>query len=272
MASGQDALGGPVQPVAELAAGVGTGAELAEALRTLRRRHARQSGEAELTYREIAAKTGWSLGIVGGYFAGQVLPPTDRFDVLAQLLGATPAEQGALATARDRVDERRRRPVPAARAGSAPAHLPADVAAFTGRAADLAELDRLTGAAEPAAVVISAVSGTAGVGKTALAVRWAHRVADRFPDGQLYVNLRGFHPALAPLSAAEAMRHVERLEQAPDRLGRVRHRPAGMESAQVHVQLAVREPVPHPVRPVDRERRLADARRSGDRADHHGGR
>jgi len=204
VASGQDALGGPVQPVAELAAGVGTGAELAEALRTLRRRHARQSGEAELTYREIAAKTGWSLGIVGGYFAGQVLPPTDRFDVLAQLLGATPAEQGALATARDRVDERRRRPVPAARAGSAPAHLPADVAAFTGRAADLAELDRLTGAAEPAAVVISAVSGTAGVGKTALAVRWAHRVADRFPDGQLYVNLRGYD-ADQPMPPADAL-------------------------------------------------------------------
>jgi DNA-binding SARP family transcriptional activator/tetratricopeptide (TPR) repeat protein len=91
--------------------------------------------------------------------------------------------------------------------GVVPRELPGDVAAFTGRAAELATLDRLLAdPAEggPAAVVISAVSGTAGVGKTALAVRWAHRAADRFPDGQLYVNLRGYDPGL-PLSAADAL-------------------------------------------------------------------
>jgi hypothetical protein len=47
---------------------------------------------------------------------------------------------------------------------------------------------------QPTAVVISAVSGTAGTGKTALAVRWAHQVQAEFPDGQLYVNLRGYGP------------------------------------------------------------------------------
>jgi hypothetical protein len=49
-------------------------------------------------------------------------------------------------------------------------------------------------AGRPGTVVISAIGGTAGVGKTALAVRWAHQVAHRFADGQLYVNLRGFDP------------------------------------------------------------------------------
>src|SRR5262249_59859601 len=58
----------------------------------------------------------------------------------------------------------------------------------------------------PTAVVISAVSGTAGVGKTALAVHWAHRVKDRFPDGQLYVNLRGFDPGGQVMAPAAAVR------------------------------------------------------------------
>jgi DNA-binding SARP family transcriptional activator len=76
-----------------------------------------------------------------------------------------------------------------------PAQLPADVAAFTGRTPQLQELDRLLEpGAETTAVVISAIAGTAGVGKTALAVHWGHQARQRFPDGQLYVNLRGYAP------------------------------------------------------------------------------
>jgi Helix-turn-helix domain len=101
--SGAQPLGAEAQDVA----GVATAVVLARLLRQLRRRQARQRGETTLTYRELAAKTGWSWGIIGEYFAGNVLPPTDRFDVLIQLLGATPAEQGWLATARDRVEEYR---------------------------------------------------------------------------------------------------------------------------------------------------------------------
>ncbi|MFI9832912.1 AfsR/SARP family transcriptional regulator [Streptomyces sp. NPDC051913] len=89
-----------------------------------------------------------------------------------------------------------------------PAQLPLRTAAFTGRNRELAVLDGLLAATtEPsAAAVVAVVRGTAGVGKTALAVHWAHGVADRFPDGQLYVNLRGFDPSGAALTPDRAVR------------------------------------------------------------------
>ncbi|MFC4852648.1 AfsR/SARP family transcriptional regulator [Actinophytocola glycyrrhizae] len=86
--------------------------------------------------------------------------------------------------------------------GDLPAQLPADVRGFTGRDAELSELDGMLATEPP--MVIAAVAGTPGVGKTALAVHWAHRVRDRFPDGQLYVDLRGYGPD-EPLSAADAL-------------------------------------------------------------------
>jgi transcriptional regulator with XRE-family HTH domain len=190
-------------------AGISSVADLGTLLRQLRRRQARQRKESALTYRELATTTGWAHGAIGNYLSGRSLPPTDRFDVLIRLLGATPAEQGVLATARDRVEERRRAASmrPADGVVEGPRQLPADVAGFTGRIGHLAELDRLLAAdRRQPAVVIAVVSGTAGVGKTSLAIHWAHRVADRFPDGQLYVNLRGFDPGGQPMTAAEAVR------------------------------------------------------------------
>jgi tetratricopeptide (TPR) repeat protein len=86
-----------------------------------------------------------------------------------------------------------------------PRQLPAVVARFAGRASELAALTGiLNQSAAEATLMISAVAGTAGVGKTALAVRWAHQVADRFPDGQLYVDLRGYDPD-QPVTAASAL-------------------------------------------------------------------
>jgi DNA-binding SARP family transcriptional activator/Tfp pilus assembly protein PilF len=88
-----------------------------------------------------------------------------------------------------------------------PAQLPPAVPTFAGRANEIAALDdTLSTSDRPASMVVAAVSGTAGVGKTALAVHWAHRVADRFPDGQLYVNLRGYDPTGSVVDPAEAVR------------------------------------------------------------------
>jgi DNA-binding SARP family transcriptional activator/tetratricopeptide (TPR) repeat protein len=88
-----------------------------------------------------------------------------------------------------------------------PRELPAPVAHFAGRADELAALTGLLDRSSkqtPGLTVISAIGGTAGVGKTALAVYWAHQVADRFPDGQLYVNLRGYDPD-RPMTAADVL-------------------------------------------------------------------
>ncbi|MFC8667311.1 BTAD domain-containing putative transcriptional regulator [Streptomyces sp. NPDC057199] len=89
-----------------------------------------------------------------------------------------------------------------------PAQLPIGVRGFTGRGEELVRLEAVLAAAaeQSAPVVISAVSGTAGVGKTALAVHWAHRVRETFPDGQLHVNLRGFDPGGSTMDPAEAVR------------------------------------------------------------------
>jgi tetratricopeptide (TPR) repeat protein/transcriptional regulator with XRE-family HTH domain len=87
-----------------------------------------------------------------------------------------------------------------------PRQLPSPVRLFVGRDVELAALTGLLeeAASTSPAVVISAIAGMAGVGKTALAVRWAHQVADRFPDGQLYVNLRGYDQD-QPVAAADAL-------------------------------------------------------------------
>ncbi|UNO38868.1 helix-turn-helix domain-containing protein [Streptomyces sp. MST-110588] len=179
---------------------------LAAVLRHLRRREARRKGDSLLTYRELAARTGWAHGVIGDYFAGKTLPPTDRFDVLVRLLGASGAEQGALATARDRVEERRRgrgATVPPSAARPArypvPRELPPDVPQLTGRARELAVLDAARPQSPPSPATIVALDGPPGVGKSALAVHAAHLLADRFPDGQLYADLQGASCGLRPL-------------------------------------------------------------------------
>jgi DNA-binding SARP family transcriptional activator len=116
-------------------------------------------------------------------------------------------------------------PGPPATGGPGPAvprELPPAVRHFTGRAGELQTLTRLldeSGGQTSGTVVISAIGGTAGVGKTALALHWAHQVADRFPGGQLYVNLRGYGPSAAPAAPAAAIRgFLDALGVPPERI------------------------------------------------------
>jgi tetratricopeptide (TPR) repeat protein len=107
-----------------------------------------------------------------------------------------------------------------------PAQLPASGHVFTGRTNELAELDRLLPVTSAAStgLMVFVISGTAGVGKTALAVQWAHRVRDRFPDGQLYVNLRGYDagPPISPEQALDGF--LRALDVSPDKI------PIGVEA------------------------------------------
>jgi predicted ATPase len=163
-----------------------TVAELGRLLRGLRHRQARRCGEARLTYRELAARTGWSRGIIGEYLAGHVLPPTDRFDVLTRLLGATPTEQGLLATARDRVEEYRRNPRSTAGVHARQVWLPAAVTGFLGRDGEVrAVVDLLAGSGSR----LVTLTGPGGVGKTRLALEVASQLAAHFVDGVALVSL-----------------------------------------------------------------------------------
>lgn len=101
-----------------------------------------------------------------------------------------------------------------------PRQLPAAVGHFVGRKAELKALRKAAG--RGGSVVIAAISGTAGVGKTALAVRFAHEVAHRFPDGQLYVNLRSFDSSGAPSDPLTVVRGF---------LAALGVKPAGMPAA-----------------------------------------
>jgi tetratricopeptide (TPR) repeat protein/transcriptional regulator with XRE-family HTH domain len=181
---------------------------------TKRARLAERRKAVGLTQEQLAERLGVERTTVVRWERGQTQPLPWLRPKLAQ----------ALEVSAERIEELLAAD-PAARDGAAPAvprQLPAAVADFTGRAAELAALTRMLdegGAGAPGTVVISAIGGTAGVGKTALALHWAHQAAHRFPGGQLHVNLRGFDPSGAPATAAEAIRGLlDALGVPPERI------------------------------------------------------
>jgi transcriptional activator len=152
-----------------------------------------RQGDALAAYQEARRRLDDELGV-------EPSAPLQRLH--QQILAADPqlaAPPAAEVAPDDETAAGSRRPLPA--------QLPHRIPDFTGRDAELGRLDALLTADRGdsgTSVVITAITGTAGVGKTALAVHWAHQVSDRFPDGQLYVNLRGFDPGGAATDPAEA--------------------------------------------------------------------
>jgi tetratricopeptide (TPR) repeat protein/transcriptional regulator with XRE-family HTH domain len=180
---------------------------------------------AGLTQEELAAGAGLSVRAVADMERGRTYRP-HRWSValLAEALGLPAAVAARFRQlSRAGVSPSGSGPTGAGEDASTagrvvPRQLPAAVAPFIGRIAELGVLDGVLGEAGsgPRTLVISAIGGSAGVGKTALAVHWGHRVADRFPDGQLYVNLRGFDPSGIPLSPMAAVRgFLDALGMAP---------------------------------------------------------
>jgi tetratricopeptide (TPR) repeat protein len=156
--------------------------------------------KAGLTQEELATRSGLSVRAIGALECGKSAKPYKRtVRLLSKALKLTDAEQGSLTDLASR---------PPSAAPATPRQLPGATAHFAGRANELAALDKLlddVGGTRPGTAVISAVGGTAGVGKTALAVHWAHQAAHRFAHGQLYVNLRGYDPSGVPVTPAEAI-------------------------------------------------------------------
>jgi tetratricopeptide (TPR) repeat protein/transcriptional regulator with XRE-family HTH domain len=173
-----------------------------------------------LTQEELADEAGLSVRTIRGLERSRVVPRRTTIGLLADALKLEPETRShldALLRA-SRVPRQARRadawpqwsptadgaPGEDAPAACRPAQLPHDLASFVGRQVELA---RLCALAEEAAhgTRICVLDGPGGVGKTALVVRLGHAAADRFPDGQLYIDLHGFHPGQPPVAAAAAL-------------------------------------------------------------------
>lgn len=167
-------------------------------------------------YRECAALLAEELGVEPGQTLSQLHQAILREDPIISGLSlgtaaANPASTASPASTANPAST-------ATGAMPAPRQLPADTPAFTGRRAALQELNTAQFQSLTAPAII-AISGTAGVGKTALAIHWAHQMIDRFPDGQLYVNLNGFSGDSSEVSPSAAIRRfIEALGVSPERI------------------------------------------------------
>ncbi|MFG6200161.1 ATP-binding protein [Nonomuraea sp. JJY05] len=152
---------------------------------------------ALLTQEQVAARAGLNVRTVRRLEADELRRPRSAsVRLLAEALGLDAAEVSVLTRAANGFSESAR---------PTPRQLPADAAAFVGRARELAVLDDV---GDAATVMVTAIDGMAGVGKTALAVHAAYQLAPGFPDGDLFLDLHGHTRGMAAADPADALARV----------------------------------------------------------------
>ncbi|MFI7697905.1 ATP-binding protein [Nonomuraea sp. NPDC049480] len=155
---------------------------------------------ALLTQEQLAVRAGLNVRTIRRLEAGRLWRPRGAsVRSLAEALRLNDEELSILARAAN-VGQESSRPM-----RTTPQQLPADVAAFVGRARELTVLGDVGEGGDAATVVITAIDGMAGVGKTALAVHAAHQLASRFPDGALFVDLHGYTQGMAAVDPADTL-------------------------------------------------------------------
>ena len=143
----------------------------------------------------------------GRWLNGQSLPPRKAVKKLTEKLAKEDIEAEHLVTMWARAFVPNQYPQEPGTAMVRPRQLPTTPQHFIGRTTQLEALSRLVDeATESTGAVVIVIEGTAGVGKTTLANHFGHHICDRFPDGQLYVNLRGFDETGRPMTDGEALR------------------------------------------------------------------
>jgi tetratricopeptide (TPR) repeat protein/DNA-binding XRE family transcriptional regulator len=169
-----------------------------------------------LTQEELAHRCGLSVRGIGKVETGRItLPRPQTVRLLADAFGLVGEDRQRFCRSAHEMPPGGPPVVPV------PAQLPPSMSGFVAREKELRVLDRLIASVSPAStdIAICVISGTAGVGKTTLAVHWARRVADRYPDGQLYVNLHGYDPAAPAMNPFAAVRaFLDALGVAPDQV------------------------------------------------------
>jgi transcriptional regulator with XRE-family HTH domain len=181
-----------------------TRTDLGVELDLLRARAAAGTRRARVSLRELADSVDLPRSTLHGYLSGRTMPPADLLDRIVIALGATGVEQREWAAAWYRVQTHEAHgPAPRAQL---PCGLPAPIQAFTGRREERSALQALLGdrGRDSRGLAIAAICGPPGVGKSALAVQWAHEARDLFPDGCLYLDLRGYDPE-PPMPGAQAL-------------------------------------------------------------------